>query len=470
MSATVAAAVTLTAGITAVLVLIALNAWFVAQEFAYMSVDRARLAAAADRGDRKAARALGVTRRTSFMLSGAQLGITVTGLLVGELAEPLIGDAVSELTGSPAATVAVIVLLVATVVQMVGAELFPKNLAIASPEPLAKALATSTSVYMKVFGPLIAFFDRSSTALLRAVGVTPVEDVDATATPRDLERIVSDARESGDLPGEVSGLVERILDFPERTVGHAMVPRSRTGELTADTTVRDARGRMSVEHTRYPVVSGNGETEVIHGVLHLEDVLDPDLDPDTPVLGLVREAVILPEAMRLPDALTALTSDSDRLACVIDEYGGMSGVLTVEDLAEEVVGELTDEHDVAVLTRDDPDSGASETTGEVLPGEEHLDEVARGLGVLLPESGAETLAGLVIEYAGTLPQVGEVVRVELPEDPREVLEDAPTRALVLRVLAVERHVPSLVRVTVTVDGSGTAEETPRPVPEKEDDR
>lgn len=449
---TATAVAALTGGVLAVLILIALNAWFVAQEFAYMSVDRSRLRAAADAGDRKAARALGVTRRTSFMLSGAQLGITVTGLLVGELAEPLIGGAVSDLTGGSAATVALLVLLVATVVQMVAAELYPKNLAIAAPEPLALGLARSTALYLKVCGPLIAFFDWSSNTLLKAVGVTPVEDVDSTATPRELGRIVADARDSGDLPDEVSGMVERILDFPERTVGHAMVPRSRTGELDAATTVAQARERMAVEHTRYPVVSGTGDTEVLHGVLHLTDVLGPDLDLQTPVAGLVRDAVVLPEAMSLPDALAALTGSDARLACVIDEYGGMSGVLTVEDLAEEIVGDLTDEHDGAA-----PVALTPGTVPDVLPGDEHLDEVARLLGVLLPDSDAETLAGLLIEHAGELPEVGDVVRVALPADPRDVLEDAPERVLVAEVRAVERHVPAEVAITVaTVDADAAA--------------
>jgi CBS domain containing-hemolysin-like protein len=438
MSTTAAVAV-LVAGILAVLALIALNAWFVAQEFAYMSVDRARLSAAAAAGDTRADRALGVTRRTSFMLSGAQLGITVTGLLVGELAEPLIGGSVGDLLGGgpgTAAAVAAVVLVIATAVQMIFAELYPKNLAIAAPEPLARGLARSTAIYLRVLGPVIAFFDRSSNALLRMVGVTPVEDVDATADPRELERLVADAQSTGHLPGDISGLVERILDFPERTVGHAMVPRSHTGELAATATVAQARARMAVEHTRYPVVSGTGADEVLHGVLHLDDVLDPGLGAASPVVGLVREAPVLPEAMPLPDALTALTTGGHRLACVIDEYGGVSGVLTLEDLAEEVVGEITDEHDDPV-----PRTGG-------FAGDEHLDEVARALGVPPPVSDAETIAGLVIERLGALARPGDVVRVPLPADPREVLAETPERVLVAEVTAVERHVPSAVDVTV----------------------
>jgi CBS domain containing-hemolysin-like protein len=162
-------------GIVLILVLIVANAYFVAQEFAYMSVDRARLRALSADGDDSAGRALAVTRRTSFMLSGAQLGITVTGLLVGELVEPMIGGSLADMIGVAGATgaIAITTLLVATVVQMVFAELYPKNLAVAAPEPLARALARSTQIYLFLFGWLIAFFDWSSNALLRLVGVTP---------------------------------------------------------------------------------------------------------------------------------------------------------------------------------------------------------------------------------------------------------------------------------------------------------
>ena len=173
-------------GILAILAIIAANGYFVAQEFAYMSVDRNRLKALSEAGDVAAQRALRVTQRTSFMLSGAQLGITVTGLLVGYVAEPLVGESLGTLLGGvgvPAAvsvTVGTVLALVAaTVVQMIFGELYPKNLAIASPEPLARGLARSTTLYLTVFGWLIVVFDRAANLLLRLVGVTPVHDLDA---------------------------------------------------------------------------------------------------------------------------------------------------------------------------------------------------------------------------------------------------------------------------------------------------
>jgi CBS domain containing-hemolysin-like protein len=180
-------------GVLVVLVVTAFTGYFVAQEFGYMAVDRSRLRAAAAAGDTGAGRALEITGRTSFMLSGAQLGITVTGLVVGYVAEPLIGEGVGELlglTGVPTAVgVAagtVLALLFATAVQMVAGELFPKNLAIARPEPVARRLARSTAGYLRLFGPVIRVFDAASNLLLRAVRIEPVHDVEHAATPRDL--------------------------------------------------------------------------------------------------------------------------------------------------------------------------------------------------------------------------------------------------------------------------------------------
>ncbi len=221
-------------GIFVVLAITALTGYFVAQEFAYMAVDRSRMKARAESGDKSSARVLSVTRRTSFMLSGAQLGITVTGLLVGYVAEPLIGSGLGELLGGVGVPTAVgvavgtvLAVLFSTVVQMVFGELVPKNLAIARPEPVARWLALSTTVYLKIFGWLIRMFDASSNLLLKALGIEPVHDVEHSATPRDLEHIVAESRDTGELPAELSKLLDRILDFPTRTAEHAMIPRAR---------------------------------------------------------------------------------------------------------------------------------------------------------------------------------------------------------------------------------------------------
>lgn len=437
----------LLAGVAVILVIIAANGYFVAQEFAYMSVDRNRLAARARDGDAAAERALKVTRRTSFMLSGAQLGITVTGLLVGYVAEPMVGSALGVLLGGAGVPESVSILVgtvgvlaVATVVQMLFGELYPKNLAIANAEPMARWMARSTLIYLTVFGWLIAFFDKAANLLLRAVRIEPIHDLDTSATADDLERIVADSRDSGDLPLELSMLLDRILDFPDQDVEHAMVPRGRVDTVPPDMSVADVRALMAQAHTRYPVIDAEGQPV---GVVQLQDILRLPADSDARVATLMRDPVIVPTLMPLPAAVADLDESGEQLACVVDEYGGFAGVLTIEDLAEELLGEITDEHDTEM-----PEQivGGADDQWR-MDGDVHVDEVERALGHRLPEGDFETIAGLLIAKTGDLPEVGQVVTIELPQDPAELVADEPVlRSLAVEVLEVERHVPSEVMV------------------------
>jgi len=446
-------------GIVVVLAITALTGYFVAQEFAYMSVDRSRLASRAAAGDSAAKSAQKVTRRTSFMLSGAQLGITVTGLLVGYVAEPLIGEALGDAlggvgvpTGVGIAIGTVLALALSTVIQMLFGELFPKNLAIARPEPVSLWLAKSTNLYLAVFGWLIKIFDAASNALLRLLRIEPVHDVEYSATARDLEHIVADSRASGDLPADLSVLLDRILDFPRQDVEHAMIPRGRVDVVRPDQTVAEIRALMASGHSRYPVVD---EHDDVVGVVHLVDLLAGPVPEDATAAELQRPALVLPTTMALPDALSRLSASRNQLACVVDEYGSFTGVLTLEDVAEEVVGEITDEHD-------EPEPPPLTPTGEdtwTMAGDVHIDEVERAIDHDLPPGDYETVAGLVIETLGELPQIGQSVTVDLPEDPADLAlpDPPPGRQLHLEVLDIDRHVPSLVRATlaerpVTDDG------------------
>ncbi|MGD7009491.1 hemolysin family protein [Metabacillus sp. 84] len=444
-----AAALTLLLGIIVILAIIAANGYFVAQEFAYMSVDRARLSALADQGDRAAKRALAVTKRTSFMLSGSQLGITVTGLLVGYVAEPLVGESLGVLldgAGVPAAVSisvgTVLALAVSTVVQMIFGELYPKNLAIANPEPLARNLAHSTNIYLMVFGWLIKIFDQAANKFLRLLRIEPVHDIDSSANARDLEHIVADSRESGDLPKDLSIVLDRILDFPQRNAEHAMTPRSRTESVGPDMTIGKIRSLMAKEHTRYPVI--NSDDEPI-GVVHLGDVLASSSAEDEPVTAIMRHPLVVPTLMSLPEALKAMKQSNNDLACVIDEYGGFTGVLTVEDLAEEVVGEISDEHDSDMPAVVEPQGEASwQMSGDV-----HIDEAEREIGYHLPRGDYETIAGMLIAQCGHLPAVDETITVELPHDPGDLVQEEPVRRyLAARIIEVDRWVPTLVNLTI----------------------
>lgn len=444
-------------GLLVVLAITAATGYFVAQEFAYMAVDRSRLKARAAAGDATAERALRVTRRTSFMLSGAQLGITVTGLLVGYVAEPLIGSALGTMLGGVGVPTAVgvavgtvLALAFSTVVQMLFGELFPKNLAIARPEPVAGWLSRSTLVYLKVTGPLIWVFDQSSNLLLRVLRIEPVHDVEHSATARDLEHIVAESRATGDLPAELSVLLDRILDFPTRDVEHAMVPRADV--VTAGTEVAQVRALMATGHSRYPVLD---DDQGVVGVVHLEDVIDAA--PDASLADLTRPPLVVPTRMTLPDALDELSRTSNELAAVVDEYGTFVGILTLEDLAEELVGELTDEHDdvVDVVAVEEQDGDRA----WLVAGDVPLDEVERTLDLDLPQGDYQTLAGLVIAEHGRLPEEGTVVAVRLPDDPGDlVADDEPApRFAHLEVVEVAQHVPASVRITVETGDDDTAD-------------
>ncbi|GGA68491.1 membrane protein [Pseudoclavibacter endophyticus] len=443
------ALLTLLLGAIAILAIIAVNGYFVAQEFAYMSVNRTRLSAQAKAGDAAAERALRVTRRTSFMLSGAQLGITVTGLMVGYVAEPLIGESLGELLGDvgvpPAVSISVgtvLALVVATVVQMLFGELYPKNLAIANPEPLARSLARSTLVYLTVFGWLIAVFDRAANALLQLLRIEPIHDVDTSATREDLKHAIADSRESGDLPADLSLLIERVLEFPERDVEHATIPRARVDVIPADATVNDVRERMARGHSRYPVVDSSGQPV---GVVELSSLLREHHPDDAPVQSIMREPLLVPTLMPLPAVLGEFAETGDQLACVIDEYGGFAGILTLEDLAEELVGEITDEHDPQPA----PFAEAVDEVTWIVDGDLAVDEAARVIGHALPEGDYETVAGMVIAHLGALLDVGDRTSVPLPEDPSESTLTGPQhRRLDVEALAVQHHVPSSLRITL----------------------
>ncbi|MBT0567788.1 hemolysin family protein [Williamsia sp. CHRR-6] len=450
-------------GLLAVIAITGFTGYFVAQEFAYMAVDRSRLAAAATAGDTSATRALAVTKRTSFMLSGAQLGITVTGLLVGYVAEPLIGSGVGRILGdisiagvsmgtaTGVAFGAVIAVVASTVIQMLLGELFPKNLAIAVPDPLARRLAPSTLIYMRVFGPLIALFDRSAEALLRVLRIEAVHDVDQSATPEDLIHIVALSRNTGDIDPTMSIMLDRIIDFPDRTVEHAMTPRAVVATMSPETTIEQAREQMTGGHTRYPVVD---EALNVVGVVSLHDVLDPARDvadgTARTVADVARPPLVLPQSVTLPVAEQEMVTAGVQFAVIIDEYGDIAGILTDDDIVEEWLGELADEHDEKVPTA--PVGRGEWTVAGHLP----VDELSRLVGFATPEGDYETVAGLAISAAQRLLQPGDVVEVELPEVALDYAhrDDPVRRQMRLTVVSVARRVPSQLTVSLSSSPDG----------------
>ncbi|MFC4066503.1 hemolysin family protein [Actinoplanes subglobosus] len=443
----------ITIGIVAIVLLTAATGYFVAQEFAYVAVDRERLRALADEGDAAAERALGVTQRLSFVLSGSQVGITVTALLAGYVAEPYLGEGTAELlgaTGLPESVTTsismVFALLFATVVQMVLGELAPKNLAIAKPEAVARALSRSTVIYLTVVGPLIRVFDATATRLLRAIGIEPVEELPQGATSEDLDRIIETSRTHGALDAQAARLLDHGLDFRSRTAAEVMRPRVDVTSIGAGEPASRVVDLLDTGHSRFPVI-GDGLDDVI-GVVSINDVvtLDPAVRSTTPVRQLATDPVALPESCTLPVVLDRLKAAHRQMAVVVDEFGGFAGIITLEDVAEELVGEIRDEDDLPepVIERDGD--------GWFVPGRARIDEVAEATGVRLPEDDLyDTVSGLLMARLGRLPAVQESIDLELAPLIDDDGEPLPQGVATLTVLSVRRRVPDRIALTVKDD-------------------
>ncbi len=432
-------------GFLLVIVITALTGYFVAQEFGYVAVDRGRLRQQADQGNAAARRALKVTERLSFVLSGAQLGITVTALVVGYVAEPFLGDGMAELFGVAGLPAAVsmplsifLALLIATVVQMVLGELAPKNLAIARPEVIAKALSRSTLIYLAVFGPVIRLFDLAASKLLRRIGIEPIEELPEGATEEDLEQIIAESRAEGHLDPELSALLDRGLDFRRRTAAEVMVPRVDVHTVRGDDPLTRVVDLLDTGRSRFPVQRGSGVDEIA-GVIGIADVLEVEpAERDTTLVSTLAVApLFVPSSLRLPAVLDRLRGGHRQLACVVDEYGGFAGIITLEDIAEELVGPIRDEDDLPEPAPVRQDDGTW-----VVPARWRIDEVADATGVQLPEDPSyDTVSGLVMARLGRVPQIGDEVTVTVPP----TLDDRAAD-FVLRVLSVDRHVPGTVRL------------------------
>ncbi|WP_327666047.1 MULTISPECIES: hemolysin family protein [unclassified Streptomyces] len=428
-------------GLLAVLVLTAGTGYFVAQEFAYVAADRLALAREAEAGDKKAAKALTVLERLSFMLSGAQLGITVTGLVVGFLAEPsvsaLLKPALSGL-GIPDAAVTgisvVLAFVVATVVQMVLGELAPKNLALAVPERLAKSLAGSTVVYLKVVGPVVHLFDSAANKLLRKVGIEPVEELHHGATLEELSHLIGESHEQGELPREAAELLDHALAFNERTLGEVMVPRADAVFVRKDATAIEAVDLIAKHgHSTYPVMGDHPDD--VTGVLGVRELTRlPQTAYDTTTAAtLARRPLLLPDTLQLPAAVDRMREADDEFAVVLDEHGGLAGIVTYEDIAEELVGDIADETDQELRLAAPDADGA----GWLVDAGRRLDEIAEATGVDLPqEADYDTAAGLIVDRLGRFPAIGDHLTVDLADGDRAVIA----------VRTLDRHVPELIHL------------------------
>ncbi|MDH4145970.1 MAG: hemolysin family protein, partial [Acidimicrobiia bacterium] len=356
-----------------------------------------------------------VHKRLSFMLSGAQLGITVTSLVVGFIAEPALGSAIEPVLGwvglpegSRAGIAITLGFVLATVAQMVFGELAPKNLAIARPEGIARGVASSTLAFMKLATPVIKLFDGSANRLLRMVGIEPVEELHGAVSVEEFDLIVEESAERGDLSEEEADLLMRAIEFGSLRAASAMTPWNRVTTVPASLSCEGLRTRIRDSHSRFPVVDEEGR---VVGVVHIKDLLhiEETRTTTTPVEQICRTALVVPETASLSVVLDGLRHESTEMAVVVDEYGAPAGVVTLEDLVEELVGDIGDEYDG---NDDEPTITEHPDGGWRVPGGMRVDEVERATGIELPdEEGYETIAGLVLIRLQRVPEAHDAVEV-----------------------------------------------------------
>ncbi|MFG2783754.1 hemolysin family protein [Streptomyces prunicolor] len=391
---------------------------FVAAEFSLTTVERGELERAVERGERGAAGALKAVRNLTFQLSGAQLGITVTNLVVGMLSEPsiaaLIAGPLESLGISHSTSKSVALVLgtaLSTVFLMVVGELVPKNWAISSPLSVAKRVGNAQRWFSAAFRPFISHLNNTANHVVRAFGLEPAEELASARGPQELAALARHSAREGALEPDTAELFVRTLNLADLTAENVMTPRVQVVALDAQATCEDvANATRATGLSRFPVYRGNLD-EVV-GTVHIKDVLAVPADRRTrfPLSEVMREPLLVPESLTV-DRLLDRLSGKRTMAVVIDEYGGTAGVATLEDIVEEVVGEVRDEHDPHE-TPDLAPAGADDDGRSLYSadGAARMDQLAR-VGLRAPEGPYETLAGLAANELGRIPEVGDVVEV-----------------------------------------------------------
>ncbi|WP_433508229.1 hemolysin family protein [Pseudonocardia halophobica] len=404
-------------GLLAVVALTLGTAISVASEFSLTALERSQVDShVAAVGDRRARAVQRAHRTLSFQLSGSQLGITVTTLATGYIAEPAIAELIrpgltalglSEGMSAGAATIAS--LLIATTLSMVFGELVPKNIAIAKPLETARAVVWLQSAFAHAFRWLIDLLNSSANAIVRRLGVEPAEELRSARSPHELSSLVRSSAEHGTIDEGTAALLDRSLRFTDRVAEDLMTPRVRVDTLDAADSVADlvALARRS-GHSRFPV--HDGDPDAVLGLVHVKQAfgVEPSARAGTPVRDLVQPAEIVPASLDGDELLSRLRESGLQTAVVVDEYGGTAGLVTLEDLIEEIVGDVRDEHDRAEQARVRPLGRDSWLVSGLM----RADEVDEATGFRMPEGDYETLAGMVLERLGRIPDVGDDVAVD----------------------------------------------------------
>lgn len=388
--------------------------FFVASEFALVNLDRSDLEARESRGEGGLGMVISALKKTSTHLSSAQLGITLTTLLTGYtlepafstwLAIPLQGLRMPEAVVSVVATI--VAVTVATLLSMIIGELVPKNLALALPRAVGKVVVPFQVVFTAVFRPIVSLLNNTANGILRLIGIEPQEELSGARTAEELTSLVRRSAQEGSLDRKTATLLARTLLFADHTAEDVMTPRPRVASVHRTDAAQDVIDlARTTGFSRFPVLDDSIDDVV--GIVHVKQAVAVPREKraEVPVSALQSDALRVPETMKLDSLLAELRGRGYQMAVVMDEYGGTAGVTTLEDLVEELVGEVSDEHDRSkadvVRSRD----------WFTFPGILRPDELKERTGVVVPEGGPyETVAGWLMSELGRLPRVGDVIAV-----------------------------------------------------------
>ena len=388
----------------AILALVAGNAFFVIGEYAVVTARRAALGQRADAGSTGARAALRLMDDPVRVISTVQVGITAIGILLGALAEPTVREFLGE--GLPSWAIFVIAFALVTYLSVVLGELVPKALTLDRAETLAVLVARPIELISVALWPAVWVLQRSAGFLLRPFGIREVVAGESIRTPGELRALVDEAEGSGVIPRAQEELLHNVFDFADREARDIMVPALDVDWLDADLTADAALDRvLEAPHERYPVAAGN--LNDLEGVVHVRDLLaGARRDPAITVRELARPVFGVPETKDLGALLRELRERKEQLALVLDEYGAVAGMVTVEDILEEIVGEIEDEFDLPDARIIRVDEETVRAVGSIT-----VDDFNESVGTQLPRDGARTLAGIVLDALGRRPDPGDTVAV-----------------------------------------------------------
>lgn len=399
---------------------------FVAIEFALTGLERSTVDNDVnERADKRAKAVLRDYQNLSFVLSGAQLGITITTLATGFLAEPILAkfftpllEAIGAPTNITPVIAMVLALTVATFLSMVFGELVPKNIAITKPLGTARTVVGPVNLFNTVFKHFIKAMNSSANWVVRKLGIEPADELASARSTQELTALVRNSAEQGGLEMTTALVIDRSLKFGETTAAELMTPRSTIDTLSVDDTVLELI-KLAIEtgHSRFPVVRGDLDDTV--GIVHYKDAFSVPKDEraTTTLRELARPTSVVPESLDGDAVLNVVRTAGAQVILVADEYGGTAGLITIEDVVEEILGEVYDEHDDEESERDFQRFGNSWSVSGLV----RVDDLHEHVGYHAPEGPYETLGGLVMAQLGRIPVAGD--QLLLPESDNPMLSE-----------------------------------------------